>query len=123
MGMREPGERQPEVVEAMLQHHAGNHDAEHVRVGEVGQAETAGRVLLPEHNILLRPSQRPPRSYPSLQRAPNAGVDLWMTPPDLGQHGDRPQTRRRLQDRHDLGIPDLGSMDRAAAGHAAPSFA
>ena len=72
------------------------------------EAQAAGRVLLPEHHVLLRAGERPPRPDAPLQRAPDAGTDLGMAPPDLGQDGDGAQTRRRLQDRHDLGVPDVG---------------
>ena len=91
----------------MLQHDASDHDAEFARVGEVGQPHAAGRVLLPEHHVLLGAFERPPRANAPLQRAPNTGADLGMAPPDLGQDGNRAQTRCRFQDRHDLGVPDL----------------
>jgi len=51
MGMLEARECQPEVIEPMRQRDASNRDAERARVCEVGQAKTAGRVLLPEDDI------------------------------------------------------------------------
>jgi hypothetical protein len=108
MGMREAREREAEVVQPMHQHDAGDRDAELTRVGEVGQAETPGRVLLSEHDILLRTGQRPPRPDAPFQRAPHARADLGVAPPHLGQNRDGTQAGRRLQDRHDLGVPDLG---------------
>ena len=60
MGMLEAREGQPEVIQPMLQRTPGNRDAERTRVGEVGQAEPAGRVLLAEDDVLLGAGQRPP---------------------------------------------------------------
>ena len=108
MGMLEARERQPEVIEPMLQRDAGDRDAERARVGEVGQAETAGLVLLAEDDVLLRAGQRPPGPHAPLQRAPDAGADLGMAPPDLFEHGNGADAGRRLQDRHDLGVPNVG---------------
>src|SRR6266567_2348685 len=60
----------------MSQHDTCDGDAEYARVGEVGQAKTAGLVLLTEDHILLGPDQRSPRAHAPLQRATNAGADL-----------------------------------------------
>ena len=60
VGMLEARERQPEVVEPMIERHTGDRDAEPARVGEVGQAEAAGLVLLAEDDVLLRAVQRAP---------------------------------------------------------------
>ncbi len=112
VSMLEARERQPEVVEPMPQHDTSDRDAEHARVGEVGQAKPARLVLLAEDHILLGPDQRSPRAHAPLQRAPNAGGDLRMAPPDLFEHGDRPNAGRRLQDRHNLAVPNLGQRVR-----------
>ncbi len=96
------------MIKAMRQEDAGDHHAEHLRVGEVGQAETAGWVLLPEHDILLRSDQGPPRPHATLQRAPDARANLRMATPDLRKDSDGAQAWRRLQDRHDLGVPYVG---------------
>src|SRR3990172_1652076 len=113
VGMLEARERQPEVVEPMVERNAGNRDAEPARVGEVGQAEAAGLVLLAEDDILLRASQRPPSPHAPFESAPDAGADLGMAPPDLFEHGDRADAGRRLQDRHDRAIPDGDERVRA----------
>ena len=94
------------MIEAVIQHDARDRDAEHALVGEVGQS--AGRMLLPEHHVLLGAGQRPPRADTPFERAPNAGTDLGMAPPDLSQDGNRAQSRRRFEDRHDLAVPHLG---------------
>jgi hypothetical protein len=83
MGMLETRECQSEVIEPMRQRDAGNRDAERARVGEVGQAKTAGLVLLPEDDILFWTGQRSPTPYAPLQRAPDAGADLGVAPPEL----------------------------------------
>ena len=106
MGMLEARECQPEVVEPMPQHDAGNRDAERARVGEVGQAKTARLVLLAEDHILLRAGQRSPTPHAPFQRAPDAGADLGMAPPDLFEHRNGPDARGRLQDRHNLAVPN-----------------
>jgi hypothetical protein len=106
MGMLEARECQPEVIEPMRERHAGNRDAERTRVSEVGQAKTAGLVLLPEDDVPLRAGQRPPGPHPPFQRAPDAGADLGVAPQQLFEHRNRAQAWRRLQDRNDLAIPD-----------------
>src|SRR5208282_5832868 len=83
MGMLETRECQSEVIEPMRQRDAGNHNAERARVGEVGQAKTAGLVLLPEDDVLFRAGQRPPTSHAPFQRAPDAGANLGVAPPYL----------------------------------------
>jgi hypothetical protein len=67
MGMRKAREGEAEVVQAMLEQDAGDHHPEHLRVGEVGQAETARRVLLSEHDILFRSGERPPGRWPRIR--------------------------------------------------------
>ena len=108
MGMRKAREGEAEVIQAMLQQYTGDPHAEHLRVGKVGQAETARWVLLPEHDILLRSGERPPRPHATLQRAPDARADLGMATPDLRKDGNGAQAWGRLQDRHDLRVPYVG---------------
>src|SRR5258707_2218856 len=96
----------------MPQHDTCDGDAEYARVGEVGPAKPAGLVLLAEDHILLGPDQRSPRAHAPLQRAPNAGGDLGMAPPDLFEHRDSPDAGSRLQDRHNLVVPNLGQWIR-----------
>src|SRR6266704_262835 len=91
----------------MSQHDTCDGDAEYARVGEVGQAKTAGLVLLTEDHILLGPDQRSPRAHAPLQRATNAGADLRMAPSDLFEHRDSPNAGSRLQDRYNLAVPNL----------------
>src|SRR5258708_25933165 len=90
----------------MSQHDPWDGDAEYARVGEVGQPKPAGLVLLTEDHILLGPDQRSPRAHAPFQRAPNAGADLRMAPPDLVEYRNSPNARTRLQDRHNLALPN-----------------
>ena len=96
----------------MSQHDTRDRDAEHAGIGEVGQAETAGLVLLAEDDIQFGSNQRSPRAHATLQRAPNASGDLGMASPDLFKHRNGPNAGSRLQDRHNLTIPNLGQRVR-----------
>jgi len=91
----------------MSQNNAGDRNAEGARIGEIRQTKAAGLVLLAEDNIPLGPDQRSPGANASLQLAANADGDLGMAPPDLFEHGNSPDAGRRLQDRHNLAIPNL----------------
>ncbi len=55
VGMGETGEGQPDVMQPMIVNEVGNHDGQDVRVGEIGQTETAERALMSEQHILLAP--------------------------------------------------------------------
>src|SRR5260370_17822760 len=96
----------------MSQHDAGDGDAEYARVGEVGQAQPARLVLLTEDHILLGADQRSPCAHAPFKRASNAGADLRMAPPNLIEHRNGPNAGSRLQDRHDLAVPNLGQWVR-----------
>src|SRR5271154_4621339 len=96
----------------MPQHDTRDRDAEHARVGEVRQPQTAGLVLLAENLILLGPDQRSPRANAPLQRAPNTGGHLGMASPDLFEHRNSSNAGSRLQDRHNLTVPDLSQWVR-----------
>src|SRR3981189_2732144 len=99
----------------MSQHDTCDGDAEYARVGEVGQPTPAGLVLLTEDHILLGPDPRSPSAHTPFQRAPNAGADLRMAPPDLVEYRNGPDAGSRLQDRHNLAVPNLGQWVRPPA--------
>src|ERR1700692_2457465 len=96
----------------MSQHDTGDGDADYARVGEVGQAKPAGFVLLTKDHILLGAGEGSPTAHSPFQRAPNAGANLRMAPPDLVEHRNSPNDGSRLQDRHDLAVPHLGQRVR-----------
>src|SRR4029450_551475 len=108
VGMCEAREGEAEVVEPMLQHDAGDADAELTHLGEVGEAEAAGLMLLPEDHILLRSRQSSPRPHPSFQRAADAWIELGMAPSHLSEYTDGPDTWCCLEDRQNLGVPIIG---------------
>src|SRR5712671_2002374 len=67
MGMLEARERQSEVIEPMTEPLTRDRDAERARVGEVGQAHAARRVLLAEDHISVGAVERPPSGNAALQ--------------------------------------------------------
>src|SRR5258708_8812769 len=99
----------------MSQHDTCDGNAEYAGVGEVGQAKPAGLVLLTEDHILLGAGQGSPAAHSPFQRAPNAGANLRMAPPDLVEHCNGPNAGSRFQDWHDLAVPTLGQWVRTPA--------
>ena len=71
LGVLPAGEGQAEVVEPVRQRLSGERHPERAGVGGVGQAPGAGRVLLAEDHLALRPVRRLPVAHPALQRAPH----------------------------------------------------
>ena len=99
-------EGQAEVIEPVFERHPGDADAVIAHVGEIGKPQPARRMLLPEDDVLLGPVQRPPSADASLQGAADTGADLGMAALDLVKNGHRAQTRRALQQRHHLAVPN-----------------
>jgi hypothetical protein len=114
-GMRPAGEGQAEVIEPMHESGAGDRHTELADVGEVGQSLQTGRVLLAENHVLVRAVQSSPHPDPPLQRAANAVSQLGVTTHELPEDADRPQTRRGLEHRHDLAVPNAGQGIRPTA--------
>jgi hypothetical protein len=113
-------EGQAEVIEPVIERHAGDADAVIAHVGEIGQAQPTRRGLLPEDNVLLGPIERPPSADAPFQRATDTGADLGMAAPDLVENGHRPQAWGALQQRHYLAVPNLSQ--RIATSTAARRF-
>src|SRR6266851_2185265 len=80
----------------MSQHDTCDGNAEYAGVGEVGQAKPAGFVLLTKDHILLGAGQGSPAAHSPFQRAPNAGANLRMAPPDLVEHRNGPNAGSRI---------------------------
>src|SRR5882757_1935937 len=97
----------------MSQHATADRDAQYAHLGEAGQPDPRGLVPLAADHILLGPRQRSPRAHATFQRAPNAGCDLRMAPPTLFGHRYGPNAGSRLQDRHNLAVPNLGQWIRS----------
>ena len=72
-------------------------------------------MILPEDDVLLGPIQRAPGADATLQGAPYAGADLGVTPTNLVENRDRPQTRSALQQLHHLAVPNRGQRISPAA--------
>src|SRR5712692_11228592 len=98
----------------MIARRAGDADAAIAHVGEIGQPEPAPRIFLPEDDVLLGTVQRPPGADTPLQRAPDAGADLGMAPPDLVENGDRSQAWGALEQGHHLAVPNSSQRIRPA---------
>jgi hypothetical protein len=75
---------------------------------------------MPEDDVLFWAGQRSPTPYAPLQRAPDAGADLGVAPPNLFEDRNSPQTRGRLQDRDDLAVPNFSK--RIGPAPATPRF-
>ena len=106
MGEARPG--QPEVVEHVIERPAGDGHAERRHVGEVRQAALAGFVLLAEDHFPVGAVLGAPDADPSLQRAPDAGIEVRMPAHQFLEHADRADRGAVLQDRHHLGLEDIG---------------
>ena len=63
--MREARERQPEVIEPVIEQLTRDRDAKPAHVGEVGQAHAPWRVLLAEDHIAVGAVERPPAGNPA----------------------------------------------------------
>ena len=72
MGVLKPGIGEPEVVEAMIERHARDGDAQFAHVGEVRQADLTHFVGLTEDDFLLLAVDCSPGPDPALQRAADA---------------------------------------------------
>ena len=106
MGVLEARVDQPEVIESVIKRLARDGDHQVAHVGEVRQAHPPGLVDLAEHHLLLRPEQRPPGADPALHGPAHAIAQLGVATPDLLEDRHRPKSRRRLQQRDDLAVPD-----------------
>ena len=93
------------MIEPVIERLTCDGNTERAHVGEVGQTQTAGIVLLAEDHVLFRAVERTPGIDTPLQRASDAGVELAMPPTQLVQHADHADAGRRLQDRNNLGVP------------------
>ena len=72
-------------------------------------------MLLPEDNVLLGPVERPPAANAPLEGTADPATDLGVTASDLVEYGHWPQTRRALQQRHHLAVPNRSQRIRPAA--------
>ena len=93
---------------------AGDGDAEVGHVGEVRQPHPARLVGLTEDDVLIGSVHGAPSPDAPLQGPPDPFAEIGMTAQDLLEDGNRPQTGRGFEERHDLGRPnDWGYPVRA----------
>ena len=112
MGEARPG--QAEVVEHVIERPSGDGHAKRAHMGEVGQAALAGLVLLAEDHLPIGAVGGAPGADPPLQRAPDAGIEVGVPAHQFLEHADRADRRAGLQDRHHLGLEDIGQGIGAA---------
>ena len=96
MGVLEATIGQPEVIQAMVQRLTGNGHAKFAHGREVRQSHLAWLMCLPEDHLMLWAVLSIPGPHPPLQRAPDAGAQIGMSPQQLFQNRDRTDARRRL---------------------------
>jgi len=108
VGMLEARVGEPGVIEPVIERDPGDGDAGGIHVGEVRQADPPGLVDLAEDDLLLRTVQRPPGPDATLQGAPDADIELGVTPDHLLEQGDGTKAGGGLQEGYDLGLEDLG---------------
>ena len=102
------------MIQHVIQLLPGNGDAESAHPGEVGQAELARPVCLPEHDLAVGTMLRPPVADASLQGAPDRRVQIGVTPHQLPEHGHRPDVGIGLEKRHDVAVEYPGQWVRTA---------
>jgi hypothetical protein len=107
MGVLEARIDQAEVVEPVIEQAPGDGHRRVGHVGEVRQPHAAGLMRLAEDDLLGRAVQRPPHPDAPLEGPAHTLGQLGVTPPHLLENPERPQPRRRYQQRHDLGIEYL----------------
>ena len=94
------------MVQQMGECSPGDCDLQLARSSEIRQAELAWRVLLREEDFFLWPGHCTPLPNTPLQRAQHpVGEISGMLFLQLAQYRDRHQSRRTLQQRHDLRFP------------------
>ena len=99
--------RQHEVVDQVRERLAVDRHAQFGQVREVGGAEPAGRMVLREENLLVRPARGLPVFDPALQRAQLAIIELLrMTPLQFLEERLGFPARRRFEQFFDF-APDL----------------
>ncbi len=113
----EAAEGQAEVVEPVVERHAGHDDAEAGRVGEVRQPQPPGLVALAEDHLPLGPVQRAPSTDAALERPTHAGAEVGVAAHELLEDGHGPQPRRGLEHGHHLLVED--ALERVGPAPAA----
>jgi hypothetical protein len=108
VGVFEAGIGEPEVIKQVIERLACDRDLQFVHVGEVGKPQSAGLMNLAKDDFLLVAIDGPPGTDPPFHCPANAFAEVRMAAQHLLEDGDRTNARCRLQQRHDLGIEDVG---------------
>jgi hypothetical protein len=104
-----------EVIQAMVQRHAGHRDDKIAHFGEVRQPHVARLLHLAEDHLSLLAVKRSPCSNASLKRAANTARQIIVAPAQFVEYRDRPNAGGRLKQRHDFGFEDVSQRVRPAA--------
>ncbi len=115
MGVLEAGIGQPEVIQPMIKRLAGNGHAQFAHGSEIRQAHPARLVGLAKDHLLLGAMLGPPGAYPPLQRASDTRAEIGVAAQEFLENRNRPQPRRRLQQRNHLGLENVAQRIRAAS--------
>ena len=107
-------ERQAEMIEAVIERHAGDGDAEPVRLGEVRQAEPPRFVHLAKDHVALWTVHGAPAADTPLEGPPDPIGQVGVAASHLLEDRNRPDPRRRGQQRHDLALEEGGQGVRSA---------
>jgi hypothetical protein len=99
---------EPEVIQPMIQRHAGHRDGQFAHLGEIRQPQPPRLVRLAEDHVALGPVHGPPGADAPLQRAAHAARELGVAPQQFLEDRDRPHAGCGLQQRHDFRVEDLG---------------
>jgi hypothetical protein len=99
----------------MVERLSGDQDAQIAHIGEVGQAEPARFVSLAENHLLLGSIYRPPGADAPFHGPSNARVKIGVPAAHLLEDRHHPQSRRRLEERYDLAVENIGQRVRPPA--------
>ena len=108
MGMFEAGKGQAEVIKSAIEDLASDGDAEIGHLGEVRQSHPARRMLLAKDHLPIRAVHRSPSPDAALEGPSRASAQVWMAAAEFLEDGNRSQSGRGLQHRHDFIVPDIG---------------
>jgi hypothetical protein len=114
MHVLEARTRQPEVVEAVIELDPRDSHRQITHLSKIRQSHPPRLLHLAEDHFPILPVQGAPLADPPFHRPAYAVRQLWMAPLHLLEHRNCPQTRRRLQHRHDLGIKNTHQRIRSA---------
>jgi hypothetical protein len=72
-------------------------------------------MLLAKDHLPIRAVHRPPSPDAALEGPSRSGAQVWMPTAEFSEDGNRPQSGRGLQHRHDFIVPDIGERIGSAS--------